>query len=166
MNKIYKSPINVGIIGTGRISDLHVIEYINNPFTKIIAVCDKNRKRAEQKIKKWNLSQVKIFDNYKEILKFDAIDLVEILVPHHLHLDVTLEAIINQKAISLQKPMCLSIDDANILISETKKNNALVKIFENFIFYPPVLKAKELIENGEIGRPLSIRIKSNLVVAH
>ena len=47
--------------------------------------------------------------------------------------------------------MCLSISEANNLISETKKHNALVKIFENFIFYPPVLKAKELVDNGEIG---------------
>ena len=161
MKGMFKSPINVGIIGTGRISDLHVIEYINNPNTEIIAVCDKNGNRAEQKIKKWKLKNVKIYSDYNEILKNDEIDLIEILVPHHLHLEVTLEAIKKKKVISLQKPMCLSISEANNLISETKKHNALVKIFENFIFYPPVLKAKELVDNGEIGTPLSIRIKSN-----
>ena len=161
MKGMFKSPINVGIIGTGRISDLHVIEYINNPNTEIIAVCDKNGNRAEQKIKKWKLKNVKIYSDYNEILKNDEIDLIEILVPHHLHLEVTLEAIKKKKVISLQKPMCLSISEANNLISETKKHNALVKIFETFIFYPPVLKAKELVDNGEIGTPLSIRIKSN-----
>ena len=55
MKGIFKSPINVGIIGTGRISDLHVIEYINNHNTEIIAVCDKNGNRAEQKIKQLNI---------------------------------------------------------------------------------------------------------------
>lgn len=161
MKKIYKEPLKVGIIGTGRISDLHIIEYINNPSTDIIAVCDSNIKRANQKIIDWNLSNINVFEDYKDMLKMDEIDLVEILVPHHLHLNVALEAILRKKAISLQKPMCLNTTEASMLISEANNANVSLKIFENFIFYPPVIKAKKLIDDGEIGRPLSIRIKSN-----
>ncbi len=161
MKKIYKSPLKVGIIGAGRISDLHIIEYLSNQATEIVAICDSNIERAKQKLIDWDLSNIAIFQNYKDLLKMDEVDLVEILVPHHLHIDIALEAILQNKSISLQKPMCLNISEANKLILEAKKTNVSLKIFENFIFYPPVIKAKELINEGQIGSPLSIRIKSN-----
>jgi predicted dehydrogenase len=47
------------------------------------------------------------------------------------------------------------------MIEAAKRAGVIFKVFENFIFYPPVLRAKELIEAGEIGEPLTIRIKSN-----
>ena len=133
MKKIYKKPLKVGIIGTGRISDLHVIEYLSNHSTEIVAVCDSNIERAKQKLIDWNLSDIAIFQDYKDLLKMDEVDLVEILVPHHLHIDVALEAILRKKSISLQKPMCLNISEANRLISEAKKSDVSLKIFENLV---------------------------------
>ncbi len=153
--------IRVGIIGTGRISDLHVTEYINNHHTDIVALCDNNIDHAKEKAKIWNLADVNIYDDYPQLLAMDNVDLVEILVPHHLHKEVTLSAIENGKMISLQKPMCMNIDDASELIDAASQAKILFKVFENFIFYPPVMKAKSLIEEDAIGKPLTIRIKSN-----
>ena len=48
--------IGVGIIGTGRISDLHIIEYINNPKSSIIAICDKEINLAKDRAKKCGIS--------------------------------------------------------------------------------------------------------------
>jgi predicted dehydrogenase len=47
------------------------------------------------------------------------------------------------------------------MIAAAKKAGVIFKVFENFIFYPPVQRAKALIDAGEIGDPLTIRIKSN-----
>jgi len=47
------------------------------------------------------------------------------------------------------------------MIAAAKQAGVIFKVFENFIFYPPVQRAKALIEAGEIGDPLTIRIKSN-----
>ena len=69
MKKYYKKPLKVGIIGTGRISDLHVIEYLSNHSTEIVAVCDSNIERAKQKLIDWNLSDIAIFQDYKDLLK-------------------------------------------------------------------------------------------------
>ena len=88
---------------------------------------------AKQKLIDWNLSDIAIFQDYKDLLKMDEVDLVEILVPHHLHIDVALEAIFRKKSISLQKPMCLNISEANKLISEAKKADVSLKIFENLL---------------------------------
>lgn len=155
------SIIRVGFIGTGRISDLHAIEYLHNPNTEIVALCDKDITLAFACAKRWNVPNAKIVADYQELLAMQEVDLVEILVPHHLHMTIALAAINAQKAVSLQKPMCMTIEEATTVIDAAYEAGIPFKVFENFIFYPPVMKANALIEEGAIGPPLTIRIKSN-----
>ena len=153
--------LRVGFIGTGRISDLHAIEYLQNEKSELVAVCDVNMENARQRAEAWGVPSNMVFTNYHDLLAQKEVDLVEILLPHHLHYQATLDAAAAGKHISLQKPMAITVEQADEMISATKKAGVIFKVFENFIFYPPVLKAKQLIMDGEIGTPLSIRIKSN-----
>ena len=57
--------------------------------------------------------------------------------------------------------MALTLADADRMIAAASRADLVFKVFENFVFYPPVQRAKALIDNGEIGDPLTIRIKSN-----
>lgn len=154
-------PLRVGLIGTGRISDLHAIEYLQNPDARIVALCDRDVAQARGKATAWGIPDVAIHDDIDAFLARPDLDLVEILLPHHLHLSVALKAMAAGKIVSLQKPMCLNLDEADRLVAAAEAHDRPVKIFENFIFYPPVMKARELIDAGAIGTPLSIRIKSN-----
>ena len=154
-------PIRVGIIGTGRISDLHAIEYLANPQARIVALCDRDTAQARAKAATWGIADVAIEGDVDALLARPDVDLVEILLPHHLHLQAALKAMAAGKIVSLQKPMCVSMADADRLVAAAEAHDRPVKIFENFIFYPPVLKARALIDAGAIGTPLSIRIKSN-----
>ncbi len=156
-----KDQIRVAFIGTGRISDLHAIEYQQNIHSKIVSLCDSNESLAKAKVQGWDLDDVAIYSDYEQLLKNDDIDLVEILVPHHLHKKISLAAFAAGKAVSLQKPMCLNIEDAMEITDAAKQAGVPFKVFENFVFYPPVARAKALIDEGAIGEPLSIRIKSN-----
>lgn len=153
--------LRVGFIGTGRISDLHALEYLTNGRAQIVAVCDVNLDIARQRGLAWGVSEDRIFTDYHDLLAVPDIDLVEILLPHHLHYQTTLDAATAGKHISLQKPMALTIAEADEMIAAAKKAGVIFKVFENFIFYPPVQRAKALIEAGEIGDLLTIRIKSN-----
>ena len=87
--------------------------------------------------------------------------LVEILLPHHLHKPAALAAMAAGKHVSLQKPMAHSVADADAMCTAAKEAGVTFKVFENFVFYPPVMKAKSLVDAGAIGWPLSIRVKSN-----
>ncbi len=153
--------IRVGIIGTGRISDLHAIEYLANPHARIAALCDSNIANAEGRASAWGVSEARITDDYRQVLADPGIDLIEILLPHHLHLEVALAAIAAGKAVSLQKPMTLDLAQADTLVAAAEASDRPFKVFENFIFYPPVMKAKALIAEGAIGEPVTIRLKSN-----
>ena len=153
--------IGVGIAGTGRISDLHAIEYLANPAARIVALCDTDTARAARRAAAWGLDGVAIDDDIDALLARPDVDLVEILLPHHLHLDAALKAIDAGKIVSLQKPMCISMAQADRLVAAAEASDRPFKVFENFLFYPPVMRARQLVEAGAIGTPLSIRIKSN-----
>jgi predicted dehydrogenase len=153
--------VRVGIIGTGRISDLHAIEYRNNPKAEIVALCDRDTAMAKERAGQWGVPEARIHGDYNHVLADPNVDLVEILLPHHLHLPVALAAIEAGKAVSLQKPMTLDLAEADTLVAAAESSSKPFKVFENFIFYPPVMKAKALVEEGAIGEPLSIRLKSN-----
>jgi predicted dehydrogenase len=153
--------LRVGIVGTGRISDLHALEYLADDRARIVAVCDLDADLAHQRGQAWGVPKDSIFSNYHDLLALPEVDLVEILLPHHLHYQATLDAAAAGKHISLQKPMALSLAEADEMIAAAKEAGVIFKVFENFIFYPPVVRAKALVEAGEIGDPLTIRIKSN-----
>ena len=153
--------LTVGIIGTGRISDLHALGYLSSDRAKIVAVCDINQEAALERARKWGVAEERVYTDYHDLLDLKEVDVVEILLPHHLHYQVTLDAMAAGKHVSLQKPMALTVAEADEMIAAAKKAGVIFKVFENFIFYPPVQRAKKLIEAGEIGDPLTIRIKSN-----
>ena len=153
--------LRVGFIGAGRISDLHAIEYLANDRARIVAICDIDPDIARPRARQWGVPDDRVFTDYRDLLTLPDVDLVEILLPHHLHHEATLAAAAAGKHISLQKPMALSVAEADEMIAAAEQAGVILKVFENFIFYPPVQRAKALIEAGEIGNPLTIRIKSN-----
>ena len=126
--------IRVGFIGTGRISDLHAIEYRNNAHTEIVALCDADPLLAESRAQAWGLEGVTITDNFVDLLTLDKVDLVDILLPHHLHADAALAAIAAGKAVSLQKPMTLNLEQADRLVDAAATAGTPFRVFENFLF--------------------------------
>lgn len=157
--------LRVGFIGAGRISGLHAAEYLVNPRAEIVAVCDANREIARRQAAAWGVAESRVFDSWDGLLACDEVDAVEVLLPHQLHKPATLAALAAGKHVSVQKPMAHGIADADEMCAAAERSGTVFKIFENFVFYPPVMKAKSLIDGGAIGRPLSIRVKSNAGVS-
>jgi len=149
--------VRLGVIGGGRISDLNILGYLDHPKCQIAAVCDINPEVAGRRMKEWGAARC--FTDYKELLKDPEIDAVEILAPHRLHHPMVIDAARAGKHVSVQKPMCVELSEASEMVAACRDAGVKFKVFENFVFYPPYRKAKELIEAGEIGEPLSIDIK-------
>jgi predicted dehydrogenase len=154
--------LGVGFIGAGRISDLHALAYLEpDRRARIVAVCDADPALARQRGEAWGVPEGRIFTSYHDLLALPEVDMVEILLPHHLHHQATLDAAAAGKHISVQKPMALTLEQAEGMIAAAHGAGVVLRVFENFIFYPPVQRARALIEAGEIGDPLTIRLKSN-----
>ena len=154
--------LKVGLAGCGLIFDLNILGYLNRDDVEITCLCDRKQRHIKKKIEKFNLgSDVRKYNDYKEMLDTENVDILEILLPQYLHSEVTFYAA--QKdilGICVQKPMANSIKDCDKMIKVCKKNNVKLKVFENFTFYPPIMKAKQLLQEGVIGEVNSIHIKT------
>ncbi|MHA1489041.1 MAG: Gfo/Idh/MocA family protein [Promethearchaeota archaeon] len=153
--------LKVGIIGTGVIFDLNILGYLNNEDVEITCLCNRTIEKAKQKIKQFNLdSNIPIYSDYREMLDKEDLDIVEILLPHHLHAEATINAAKKRiKGISVQKPMATTLKDADKMINACNESGSILSIYENFIFDSRVAKAKEFIDKDYIGDVGSIRIK-------
>jgi len=151
----------VGFIGTGVIFDLNILGYLDNDEIEIVSLCNKTIEKAKYKIKEFNLGKdITLYSDYREMLKKEELDIVEILLPHHLHAEATISAAKNGvKGISVQKPIALTLEEADLMIKACNEFGSILSIYENFIFSPHIIKAKELIDQDYIGDPSSLRIK-------
>jgi predicted dehydrogenase len=150
------NPLRVAIVGCGRISDLHHLGYRGRQDAQIVAVCDTNKAHARQKAKEWGVQ--KIYNDYQQVLVDREVDAVELLTPHHLHCPMTIQACQAGKHVSVQKPMALSAGEADEMITAAGKAGVTLRVYETFVFYAPAMRAREMIEAGEIGDIRAIRM--------
>lgn len=147
------------LIGCGRIATLHVAGYKDRDDAELYGVYDKNKQCAEKFAAEHGIP--KVYESYEEVLADPTVTGVELLVPHHLHCEMTVKACEAKKHVSVQKPMALNLEECDKMIAAAKQNNVKLKVFENFVHYPPYLFIKELIAKGEIGDVVGIRYKMN-----
>jgi predicted dehydrogenase len=150
------NPIRVAIVGCGRISGLHQMGYQGREDARIVAVCDTNRSAAKKKAKEWGVE--KVYTNYQQVLEDKDIDLVELLTPHHLHCSMTVQACQAGKHVSVQKPMALSAAEADEMIAAAGKAGVCLRVYETFVNYAPAVRARAMIDAGEIGAIRTIRL--------
>lgn len=144
-------PLNIGIIGCGRISDLHAAGYLKDNRCKIYAVCDEDVSVVERRKAEWGAT--KAYRNYRDLLLDPEIDAVDIITPHSSHEEIAIDAFQEKKHVSVQKPMSISLESADRMIKAGEESGKIFKLFENYVFYPPIALAKKLINQGEIGEP-------------
>lgn len=150
--------IGVGIIGCGRIFDLHMLGYEGREDARVVAVADINREACEQRCQRYGIPRA--YADYRELLDDPDIDLVEILTPHHLHREMSLAAAEAGKHVSLQKPPAIDTGEMDDITEAAEGAGVILRVFENFVFYPPYIRAKRMIEEGAIGEPLAIRMRT------
>ena len=153
--------LRVGFIGTGVIFDLNVLGYLENEETEIVALCNRTIQKAKDKINKFNLCEkIRLYSDYREMINKENLDIVEILLPHHLHAETTIYAATQGvKIISVQKPIAMNLKEADDMIRACNDSGAILSVYENFVFAPHIKKAKELLDQDYIGDLTSIRFK-------
>jgi predicted dehydrogenase len=149
--------IRVGLIGVGGISSLHYLGYKDNPQAELHAICDVNNELLQRRVREWGIP--KAYADYRDLLADSKVDAVEVITPHHLHAPIGIAALEAGKHVSMQKPMAINVAECDALIAAARRSGKLFRVFENFRYYPPLVRAKELLDSGAIGEPLSFRMK-------
>ena len=150
--------LRVGFIGVGRIADMHYEGYRDNPRASLDAVCDVDPELARRRAADWGAQ--KTYDDYRRLLDDPDIDAVEIITPHHLHAEMSIAALEAGKHVSVQKPMAMNVAEADAVVAAADRSGRLFRVIENSRSTPLFARTKEMVDAGEIGEPLSLRLKS------
>lgn len=149
-------PLRVGIAGLGRIFDLNGLGYVGNQDVEVVGLCDIRQEAVTQR--QTMFPGARGVTRYEDLLKLD-LDLVDILSPHPLHEDMAVAAMEAGAHVSVQKPMAMTTAECDAMIAASVRTDRRLKVFENFVFYPPLVKARELLLSGAIGAPKHFRMK-------
>lgn len=151
-----KKQMKVALIGCGRVANVHAKALNELPHTKLEAVVDIKPERAENFGKLYDCQRV--LTDYRVALADPEIDAVQICTPHYLHASITIDAVRAGKHVLTEKPMAISVEDADAMIREAREAGVkLGVIFQNR--YNDASEAiREAIDEGKLGRLLGARM--------
>lgn len=148
--------VNIGIIGTG----VGIRTYLNTfkkiENAKVIAISGSNKKRAE-KFAKENEIEIACKD-YKELIDLENLDLICVTAPNKYHYEYAKYCINANKNMILEKPATITVKEAEELKQMILKNDKINIINHQLRYNPYLLKVKEIIEQGILGRIYYINI--------
>jgi predicted dehydrogenase len=143
-------PVRVAIIGLGRIYDLNARAYVGNDNAEIVALVDPIEDRRTQR--QPDFPQACTFASIDELAASGLdVDAVELLLPIVDHEEGVLQCLDLGWHVNLQKPMTNDLASAQRMIDAAKAKGRVVRVMENYLFYEPLRKLKEVIESGELG---------------
>ena len=144
------------LIGAGRAGMVHARNYeFEIANTEIVAVVDTNKKVAEEAAKE--LSANNFFIEFEEALKCEEFDAVCIGAPTFVHAETVIKAANAGKHIFCEKPLSSTLEEAKQMEKAVKRNQVKFQIGFMRRFDKNFLKAKKIIEQGEIGTPILVK---------
>ncbi len=143
--------IRIGIIGNGGICrGAHIGHYINDDRVEIVALCDIIKERAEN-YKKEYFPDADVYTDYKELLKDESIDSVDICTPNYLHSIIAVDAFKAGKHVFCEKPDAINVDEVLKMKAAADEAGKLLMVMRNNRFVSASQYAKKYIEQGKMG---------------
>ncbi|HHY82862.1 MAG TPA: Gfo/Idh/MocA family oxidoreductase [Clostridiales bacterium] len=144
--------LRVGIIGTGWIAEAHIINYMKMPDVEIVAGADLIPGKAEAFFKRFGLQDVKCFESHTDMLNSVELDAVSVCTYNATHAECTIDALNKGVNVLLEKPMCVTLEEAVEIIRAEKKSGKVLSIGFQPRFDPNMKKIKEIVESGVLGQ--------------
>lgn len=155
-------PIRCAMLGYGpafKMGKQHSTFINNTPGMQAVAACDVNPMALKQA--KEDFPHFKLYDDCDMMLKDDQIDLVVIILPHNLHAAMALKCLNAGKHVVLEKPFCLTVEEADAMIAAAEKNGKMLTVYHNRRWDGDYLTIKGLIQDGRIGKVFQIQAGFN-----
>jgi predicted dehydrogenase len=150
-------PLTVGIVGLGRSGwDIHArtLQSMNSLY-RIAAVTDRDPARRAEAVA---ALQCRAHDDVAGVLADPAIELIVIASPSHLHAEQAIEALRRGKHVVCEKPMALSVADADRMIDAAERAGRMLSVFQNMRYWPDFLKVREVVQSGVLGRIVQVKL--------
>ncbi len=142
------------LIGCGRIAKNHIGAAVSQPGLQITALCDLQMQNALALQKRFNLHKTKLYSDYRQMLEEEKPNLVAIATDSGSHAAIALDALAAGCHVLIEKPVALSLADADALILAAKQANVRVAVCHQNRFNPAVIKLRKALDAGRLGRLL------------
>lgn len=122
---------------------------------RLVSVLDRKREKAQ---KFANDFSAQPFGDFDDFLASSDLDVVDICLPTHLHREFTVKALEAGKHVLCEKPMALTVEDADAMIAASKASGKQLMIGHCIRFWPEYALLKKYADDGRFGRLLSINL--------
>ncbi len=145
--------VRVGIIGAGWVASAHLEVYLKQPDVEIVAVADLIEGKAEALLKNYGV-EAKCYGSHREMLDDESLNLdaVSVCTYNRTHAECTIYALQKGVNVLLEKPMCVTLEEAVAIRKAEKESGKIVSVG-----FQPRLDAnmqmiKKIVESGELGK--------------
>ncbi|MBI1390323.1 MAG: hypothetical protein GC154_17935 [bacterium] len=159
-----KPEIRIGVIGHGFMGKMHAhacrslnFYYDDPPAAVTLAgVATHSEHSLQRAMDEWGYAFGTL--DYRELCARKDIDVIHCCAPNHLHKDILIHALEHGKHVYMDKPLCLNLDEArDMAAAGAARPDSIVRMAFQYRFVPALLRAKQLIEAGALGRLYSAR---------
>jgi len=154
--------LRVGIVGYNFMGKAHsnawmkVGRFFDLPVQVAMrAACGRTRAKVEAFAANWGWESVET--DYRELVRREDIDLVDVCVPNHLHREVTVAALAAGKAVACEKPLAMNLRQAREMAALAARKGLFTTVWYNYRRVPALCLARRLVEEGRIGRVFHVR---------
>jgi predicted dehydrogenase len=149
-------PRNVGIVGCGGISGIHV-----NAWRKagmfVAAACDVNEKAAMKFAEDWNIPSH--YTSFSEMLEKEKLSVVSVCVPPTFHADIAVEALKSGCNVVVEKPFTGNTGDAERVMDALKKSSGKLTIIHSQLYEHSIFNAMKGVKLGMIGEVIGMDVE-------
>ncbi len=144
--------VQVGIIGCGGIAfGKHLPSLSKRQQVELVAFCDVKKEKAEQAAKEYGVEGSSVYQNYQDLLKDSAIDVVHVLTPNISHAEISIAALQADKHVMCEKPMAKTAEEAKAMLEAANQSNKKLTIGYNNRFRPDSRYLKQVCDRGDLG---------------
>lgn len=140
----------VAILGAGFIADIHMESYHRFiPEAEVIAVYARNAEKAKAFSEKYHIP--KWYNDIDAIIQNSGCDVVDICLPNYQHATTVFKAADADKHIIIEKPLAITLEEADAMISACNKAGVKLMYAEELCFAPKYERVRQLVKEGAIG---------------
>ena len=148
--------IGIAIIGCGAVAEkMHLPEYAQSREAQIVACVDIVEEKAQHLAEL--VDGARVYTDYRDVLALDEVQAVDICLPNYLHAPVAIAAAEAGKHILCEKPMTISMADAQAMIDAAEKAGVTLMVRQSTRFIPPYSKVKQVVDSGVLGKINTLR---------
>lgn len=158
MNK--SKQVRWGVIGLGWFGEVHADNLAEMPDIELAGLCTRRPERLNEIADRLGVERK--YTDYREMLRDPEIDVVSVTTHIYDHCQIAIDALRSGKHVLLEKPMAPTVAECDQIIKAAEEAGGLFMVGHICRFDPRVVMAKEAIEQGRIGRIISMHARRNL----